>query len=133
MVADIWKVPTPAEWVKGKLIYTKPSVTDYVGIMLDGSGRLVAEEAKSIEDDVLYLSSVKPHQRGFLDRTERAHGIALLTVIGKQGVWSFRWQDVQSRTSITLRANMDMAVTPATYVSRLRLPLRLPPASSPSP
>lgn len=119
-VADIWKVPTPTQWSKGKLVYSAESVSDYVGQKLDGTGRMIAEEAKATDKDVFYMSALKSHQRGFLERTWNAKGIALLSIIGKQGVWCFHWPDVRDASSITMRAHMDRAVTPESYVSRLQ-------------
>lgn len=99
-VADLFKVPTPTARRDGAIVYGKRSVTDFVGVML-GSGKHVAEEVKSVAEWPLAASAVKGHQRGYLDRTLAAGGVAVLTVVGPDGgVYVIPWSVAKTMRSI---------------------------------
>ena len=67
-----------AKVVDGKLIYEKPGISDYTG-MLEG-GRYIAEEAKSTKSEHLLRSVVKKKQAEHLEFIARGGGLALLVV-----------------------------------------------------
>ena len=67
-----------AKFIGGRLMYDKPSVADYTGV-LEG-GRVLAEEVKSTEEKRFYKSGVEPKQQAHLNATARAGGLALLLV-----------------------------------------------------
>lgn len=79
--------------VGGKLIYTKPGISDYSGIVLGWFGPKtcapLGAEAKSTKKDRLPRSAVEPLQAKYLDAVARAGGLALLLV-------EFRAQDIRT-------------------------------------
>jgi penicillin-binding protein-related factor A (putative recombinase) len=120
-VAWLTKVPTPTQIGQGgKMIYTTKSTVDFVGMMLDGSARFVAEEVKSFFEGTRFsMSNVKPHQRAFLDGVHDAGGVAVLTVADK--LWQIYvcpWGEVRSKTSLTYDDLRDYRVRPPQYLSR---------------
>ena len=122
-VAFFWKVPTPTCWRKGSLVYAERSITDYVGTMLDGSGRSIAEEAKRTMAPRFSMTEVKEHQRAFLDRTDRAGAVALLSVVDAKGaLYTFDWSVIRDCTSFAFADVPGWRV--ATAVDYLRRHLR---------
>ena len=67
-----------AKFIRGKLMYDKPGVADYTG-MLEG-GRTLAVEVKSTDAKRFYKSDVEPKQQAHLEATARGGGLALLLV-----------------------------------------------------
>jgi len=118
-VAMVHKVPTPSTMRAGKQVFTSKSTVDYVGVMLDGSGRAVALEAKAISDTKLYLTRVAPHQRAYLDRVAGAGGVAVLGVIDSRWqVYDVPWVEVSTCASLSLVDLEPYAATPRTWLRR---------------
>jgi penicillin-binding protein-related factor A (putative recombinase) len=86
-IAFVRKLPTPFRVVrslgKGKLLCVpeKKSGADYVGHMLDGSGRGVFAEVKRCTDRSFPLSRIEEHQREELDRAHEAGVVALVVIV----------------------------------------------------
>jgi hypothetical protein len=96
-VAQVWAVSSHLRIVgpalHGALVCrpTGPSVVDCLGVMLDGSGRLVAVEIKHVAEEPtgtgrrlaalrLDLARLKEHQRAHLAGVHQAGGVAVLLV-----------------------------------------------------
>lgn len=116
-VADMWKIPTPTARRKDRtIIYIAQSRTDCAGLMLDGSGRFVAEEIKSFGrpltkkgQSAFRLSEVKAHQRAFLDQVMNSGGVSVLTLVDVYStVYQLPWAEVrkleilQEKTTLSL-------------------------------
>lgn len=106
-VADMVKLETPTKQTSdGKIIYTKKSRSDCMGMMLDGTARSVAEEIKSFGRPLtpkgptpFPLDKIKPHQREHLERTHRFGGISVLTMVDPFNyVYVVPWEYVRGRT-----------------------------------
>lgn len=90
-IAQLWRTQAPAKHIgEGRVVFEGPGVTDFLGLMLDGTGRLVAEEVKALGwgQERLSLSQVKEHQRACLEATLAGGGVAVLTVVRPYGVVS---------------------------------------------
>lgn len=116
-VADLFKVPTPTARREGAIVYAKKSVTDYVGVLLGGSGKHVAEEVKTISEWPLAMSVVKSHQRGYLDRTVRAGGVGVLTIVGPVArVYVIPWSVARGLTSVDEAKAREWICSPESYL-----------------
>lgn len=119
-VAHLDKVPTPTAVVKGKVIYATKSTVDFIGYMMDGSARFVAEEVKSFfEVGSFAMSRVKPHQRAYLDGVHASGGVAVLTIVDR--IWQVYvcpWELVRARASLSYEDLREFRVRPPTYLSR---------------
>jgi penicillin-binding protein-related factor A (putative recombinase) len=113
------KIPTPSTVRSGRLVFTAKSTVDYVGLMLDGTGRALALEAKAVGDTRLDLGRVAPHQRAYLDRVVGAGGVAVLGVIDSRWqVYDVPWEVVRSRPSLSLVDLEPFASAPKTWLRR---------------
>lgn len=123
-VAMVHKVPTPSTVRAGRQVFTAKSTVDYVGMMLDGTGRAVALEAKAIQDTRLYLARVAPHQRAYLDRVAGAGGVAVLAVIDSQWrVYDVPWAEVCLRPSLSLVDLEAWSSSPRSWLRRFAKPV----------
>lgn len=103
-VAEVFKVSSHIKITKtlggGRVVgvLTGKSVVDCLGVMLDGTGRLVAVEVKHVDVGAplksgapaawrFALSQLKPHQRELLARIHAAGGVALVLVV--HGGWAY--------------------------------------------
>lgn len=80
-IARLDKLPTPAKNVGGKIVYCEKSTVDYIGMMLDGSGRHVAVEVKRCSGTSFPLANLKHHQRQYLEHTDANGGVAALALV----------------------------------------------------
>lgn len=107
-VAFVRKLPTPlrvcGRGAGGKVtaFFEKKSGVDYVGHMLDGSGRAVFLEVKALKTPGRFpLSRVEEHQRDELTRAGIAGAIALLLVVMGEGrdltAYALPWGEVFTR------------------------------------
>jgi hypothetical protein len=108
-VADMVKLETPTKQTsEGKIIYTKKSRSDCMGMMLDGSARAIAEEIKSFGRPLTSkgpspfpLGKIQPHQREHLERTHRFGGISVLTMVDPFNyVYVVPWEYVRGRSGM---------------------------------
>jgi hypothetical protein len=72
---------------------------DFLGLLLDGSARAVAVEAKSDAGARLDRSAIAAHQAEALDATHRAGGLALVAVELRAlgGRWAIPWGELAAR------------------------------------
>jgi penicillin-binding protein-related factor A (putative recombinase) len=120
-VAVLHKVPTDTRWTPRGMVYTTRSTVDFVGFMLDGTGRHLAVEVKTCTSKKTFsLGEVEPHQRDYLDAVEAAGGVAALVVVyGKEhAVCAIPWHLAKDRASLNEQAVRIFQVTPATYLRR---------------
>ena len=104
-IAFVRKLPTPlrvcgtASGGKVLAFFEKKSGVDYVGHMLDGSGRAVFCEVKAQKQPGRFpLSQVKEHQREELTRAGIAGAVAVLVIVLGEGrdltAYAVPWGDV---------------------------------------
>src|SRR6185369_12920106 len=120
-VAYLFKLPTPTVWSPKGLRYSAASGTDFVGFLLDGSGRVIAEEVKACSTKARFnLREVEPHQRDMLDRVHAAGGLALLTLVwGKdRAVCVLPWAAVREKVSLADDEIRAWAEEPETFLGR---------------
>lgn len=83
-------------------VFVGKSTVDYLGWMLDGSGRVVVAEAKHVELEPhrkdgaprawrLPLDRLEDHQRAMLDRAHAAGAVALLLVVHGAELHAVPW------------------------------------------
>lgn len=120
-VARLIKLPTPTKRGDGgQIIFTKRSAVDFVGMMLDGTARHVAEEVKSFYDGPSFtMGRVEAHQRQYLDMVQNAGGVAVLTLVDKLSqVYVLDWSVVRTKVSLTWDDLREERVRPAEYLKR---------------
>jgi len=102
-VADLHKVPTDVvvQRAGSRIVgafYRQRATVDYLGIMLDGSGRGVAVEVKHVElgkrGPSLPLSRLEAHQRDALEVVDRAGGVAVVLVVAAGRLYAVPWSMV---------------------------------------
>jgi penicillin-binding protein-related factor A (putative recombinase) len=127
-VALLHKLPTPTRRVKRgngwSIIYTARSTVDYCGVMLDGTGRHVAIEAKSCTSrPKFYLSEVESHQREYLDSVAKAGGVAALAVVFGQArtVHVIPWEEARVVKKLEAAELARYQVTEEQYLRRFVL------------
>lgn len=138
-IATIHKIATPTTQRKdGSLVYTEASTVDFLGFLLDGSGRHVAMEAKRCEAASLPLSVITEGQWNYLSRAYLAGSVAILMVVKPEGPrttfleidWSVVLSiDPKERKSIPLDHPRIRTVSPLSF---LRPYLRTSEPPSPS-
>jgi recombination protein U len=128
-------VPTPSRliprnggWMR---ILDKPSTVDSVGFMLDGTGRVVAEEIKTCTAKPRFdMSEVELHQAAYLDSVEEAGGVAVLTIVfgANRDVCPIDWSEAKKELSRTGKRSLtgdfilQHRITPLRYLSCFRAP-----------
>jgi len=99
-VASLHRIPTEvvvqrrgARIVGG--FHRRRATVDYTGVMLDGTGRHVAVEVKSVAPGktgtTLPLRVLEPHQREALTETDAAGGVAVVLVVSGPKVYAIPW------------------------------------------
>jgi len=130
-VALIHKLPT--DWhVTRKVVGgwaafpARKSLVDYVGLLLDGTGRHIAVEAKETAGDRWPFTSLPEHQREYLDAVWRAGGVAGIVLRwARHGVlWALPWAELaewlrRGDRAVRYRADRDHAVRGADYLAVL--------------
>ncbi len=120
-VAVLHKQFPPARLIGGKLVYLQKSTVDFVGMMLDGSGRYIAEEVKSFEGARFSLSKVLHHQRAHLDSTLLSGGLALLVVLDPlRRVHLLPWEEARGLGGVGHDDLEGWRVTPKSYLQTLQ-------------
>lgn len=86
-IAFVRKLPTPIRVIRrvggGKVLghFEEKSGVDYVGHMLDGSGRGVFAEIKRCTSRSFPLSRIEDHQRAELDRAHDAGAVSVVVIV----------------------------------------------------
>jgi len=110
-VARLEQIATPTRGRNGRRRFAAKSIVDFLGFLMDGTGRVVAIEVKTTaEGEALALARVDEHQREYLDTVLSAGGIALLAAVFGEPVGNMLlrlrtyvvpWADVCARTRVT--------------------------------
>ena len=101
-IADIRKLPTDWHVTARRgvgaerawaAVPARKSAVDYLGFLMDGTGRHVGVEAKQTAADRWPLSSLPEHQRAYLAAVDRAGGVAgvVLWWTGRGVLWAVPW------------------------------------------
>lgn len=99
-LAAVWQCGRPVIGLRddGSPVYGTAPV-DFLGVLLDGTARAVAIEAKSVAGGRLDRAALTEHQTDALDATHRAGGLAVVAIelraVG--GRWAIPWPDLCAR------------------------------------
>ncbi len=129
-IARLHQIATPTRGQNGRRRFSAKATVDFLGVLLDGSGRHVALEVKTTTGgEPLALSRVDDHQRDDLDTVLGAGGLALLApvfgeacgaVLLRPRVYVVEWGKVCARTRVSERQLVDFGcgVDPEHFLER---------------
>ena len=114
-IADIRKLPT--DWhvtarrgVGAEHAWAafpaRKSAVDYLGFLMDGSGRHVAVEAKQTAAERWPMSALPQHQRAYLAAVDRAGGVAgvVLWWTARNVLWAVPWSELAAEVAVGRRS-----------------------------
>lgn len=129
-LAYVHKTEAPRVIAGGKHIFVRKAGADYRGVMLDGTNRVIAAEAKSTTEASLGLAheghGLLPHQVESLSTTHLAGGLALVLLVFRTRLrtrcFVLPWTQTAKGTRVCKLADPDLAqweVEPGSaYLSR---------------
>jgi len=101
-LAAVWQCGRPVIALRpdGSPVYGTAPV-DFLGVLLDGTARAVAIEAKTVAGGRLDRAALAEHQADALDATHLAGGLAVVAIElrGVGGRWAVPWADLCARWS----------------------------------
>jgi penicillin-binding protein-related factor A (putative recombinase) len=109
-VAWVERVPTqfkvlgraPGGELRGRFV--KKATVDYIGCMLDGTGRAVMVEVKHQQEGALWLGRVEPQQAAALDCCEGSGGVAVLLVVTPTRTYAVPWAEARQHKTMNSAA-----------------------------
>lgn len=90
VVADLQRISAETVVDEGEVRFVNRTHVNYVGWMLDGSGRFVAEDVVATDartPEAFYLRRLPEHRYGYLRRCHTAGGVAVLTIVWGDALW----------------------------------------------